>query len=233
MAARRRLRKQHRPKPKKRPTQTRVVHTERLSPQRRVAVTRAWANLDRARTEVQRAEAKEKLRATLTRAGYSAASIGSRLGWHTRRENERRKESAKRERVVSRAERRLEALPSERKTHQRKGGPSPAFLAEEKKRKEELVLALRAAGYTEAEIRSRLAVITKRRRKRARSLAQIQAEALGADEPVHGRERENWYVLYRHLMRRSKAFRRYLDEATDQGVDYEEAVDRWFSPEAE
>ena len=101
-------------------------------------------------------------------------------------------------------------------------------------RRRELVATLDRAGFSEASIRARIGWITRRRNARGRTLADAQARALGRAAPLHGGvSRENWNVLRAHLTQVTSEFQSYIEDAEDMGVGYDEAVDRWFSPNAE
>jgi hypothetical protein len=137
----------------------------------------------------------------------------------------KKKLSPAKQAAITRAEQRLEQLPTKPRTLDERELLQTRY--------QELVETLRRAGYSEPEIRSYIHRLSRRRRRRDRTLAELQADALGQTTPLQGSIRTNWYVLRSHITFDTPEFRRYIDEAAELGVGYEEAVDRWFSPNAE
>lgn len=197
---------------------------------KRAAETRAaravarLESLSRPRTAAQR-EAYESRREAAARAlsaaGRSPTSIRSTLGWITRRRTERESSARAQRAAITRAQNQFAELNPPRTAAQR-------VVFEE--RKQAYVRALTTAGESPASIRASLGWISRRRRDTFRRVARKRARILGAE--LHGRNRDDWYTLRLHLDRETQAFQEYVQYALENQMDYDTAVDSWFSPEA-
>lgn len=93
--------------------------------------------------------------------------------------------------------------------------------------------ALEKAGYSPGSIRARLGWITRSRADAFAKLAAIQAVILG-DTFDAKNVRDDWNELRAHVQKNSKKFQAFLEYAQEAlGLSYSEAIDYWFSPEAE
>ena len=172
-----------------------------------------WAAYDRRRSSIIR---------LLEEAGRKPASIRATLGWITRRQPSpptRAQVSA-----VNRARARFESLDSPRRWWR------AGELAEYERRRAALLKALTKARRTPASIRATLGAITRRKSGRTRTLADVHAALFDGD--LNASRPDDRRLLRTHHERRSRIFRRYIARAMAEGLDYDSAIDSWYSPEA-
>ena len=99
------------------------------------------------------------------------------------------------------------------------------------RRRQQFIDAMRRAGMTEAQIRARLAVVTRRRNQLRQYIREeIRTPALGTLRELHGSVPTQRAELQTRMIERDESFLSFMEAMDDLGIGYDEAINTWFSP---
>ena len=99
------------------------------------------------------------------------------------------------------------------------------------RRRQQLIDAMRRAGMTQAQIRARLGVVTRRRNQlREYIREEIRTPALGTLRGLHGSVPTERSELQMRMIERDESFLAFMEAMDDLGIGYDEAINTWFSP---
>ena len=129
------------------------------------------------------------------------------------------------EAAITRAERLFLALPVPRPFSRL------AQVETYERRRQQYIETMRRAGLTEAQIRARLAVVTRRRNELRRYIREeIRVPALGTLRELHGSNLRERAELQTRMIERDDSFLTFMEAMDDLGIGYDEAINSWFSP---
>ena len=84
---------------------------------------------------------------------------------------------------------------------------------------------------TEAQIRARLGVVTRRRNQLRQYIREeIRTPALGTYRAMHGSVPAQRSELQARMIERDQSFLAFMEGMDDLGIGYDEAINTWFSP---
>ena len=84
---------------------------------------------------------------------------------------------------------------------------------------------------SEAQIRARLGVVTRRRNQlREYIREEIRTPALGTLRELHGSVPAQRNELQTRMIERDESFLAFMEAMDDLGIGYDEAINTWFSP---